>query len=136
MKDQETQQKFIELRVQGKTYAQIAQELNVCKRTLIHWSRKFQFEIHNRRAIEMEALCNQLLPAREIRVRELASQLRQVEDELEKRSISDLSTPRLFSLAASLRREILQETGPIQFISPLEEIPQDELHEQAQKWQG
>ena len=69
MKDQETQQRFIELRAQGLSYARIAQELNVCKRTLIHWSRKFQFDLQNRCAIEREALQEQVLASRETRVR-------------------------------------------------------------------
>ena len=56
MKDQETQQKFVELRTQGRSFARIAEELQVSKRTLIEWSRKFQFEILNQRAIELEAL--------------------------------------------------------------------------------
>ncbi len=41
MKDQETIQKFIELRSQGWTYARLMAELNVSKPTLINWSRKF-----------------------------------------------------------------------------------------------
>jgi len=56
MKDQETIQKFIELRSQGWTYARLMAELNVSKPTLINWSRKFQFQIQNLRAIELEAL--------------------------------------------------------------------------------
>ena len=56
MKDQETQQKFVDLRARGRSFARIAEELQVSKRTLIEWSRKFQFEIQNQRAIELEAL--------------------------------------------------------------------------------
>ena len=46
MKDQETVQKFIELRAQGWSFARIAAELGVAKRTVIEWSRRFLFEIH------------------------------------------------------------------------------------------
>jgi len=57
MKDQETMQKFIELRSQGWTYARLMAELNLSKPTLINWSRKFQFQIQNLRAIELDADC-------------------------------------------------------------------------------
>ena len=55
MHDAETQQKFVGLRAQGRSFSRIATELNVARRTLIDWSRKFQFEIQNQRAIELEA---------------------------------------------------------------------------------
>ena len=81
MHDQKTQQQFIELRVQGRSYARIAEELQVSKRTLIEWSRKFQFEIQNQRAIELEALRERYLASREEQVRQLGERLREVEAE-------------------------------------------------------
>jgi transposase-like protein len=134
MKDVETQQRFILMRAQGATYARIAQELGVAKGTLINWSRKFQFEIANQRAIELEALQEQLVGTREARLRALGDQLTIVNEELKKRNIADLSTARLFTLAASLRRQILSETGEPSFAAPVEQIPADEFHEQMQKW--
>ncbi len=56
MHDNEQHQRFIELRSQGWTFVRLAAELKVSRRTLITWSRKFQFEISNLRAIELEAL--------------------------------------------------------------------------------
>jgi orotate phosphoribosyltransferase-like protein len=45
MHDQKTQQRFIELRVQGLSYARIAEELKVSRHTPIYWSRPLQCEI-------------------------------------------------------------------------------------------
>jgi hypothetical protein len=134
--DPEIQQRFIELRAQGHTYNRIAADLNVSKRTLITWSRKHQFDIENLRAVELEAMREQAIASRQARVDHLAGQLRQVEDELKKRDITELSTSRLFALAESLRRQILRETGDCQFVSPIAEIPSAELHEEIQRWQG
>ena len=134
MHDQETQQKFVGLRAQGRSFARIATELNVGRTTLIEWSRKFQFEIHNRRAIELEALQEQFMAGREERVRRLGAQLGEVEAELQKRSVADLSTAQLFSLANSLRRQIQRETGEVRFSTPTKEIPAAEYHEAAQDW--
>ena len=134
MHDLQIQQRFVHLRSQGWSFARIAEDIKVSRPTLINWSRKFQFEIQNLRAIELEALQEQLIATREVRARALGDQLRQVEQELKKRDLTELPTGRLFSLADSLRTQILRETGQMQFTSPLKEIPDEEYHEQAQNW--
>jgi hypothetical protein len=134
MKDQETQQRFILLRSQGWSFSRIAQELNVSKATLINWSRRFQFEINNSRAIELEALQEKLIANRETRAVALGQQLKLVEAELGKRDFTQVPTPRLFAIANSLRREILRETGSVQFTQPVTQIPGEEFHEEVQDW--
>ena len=128
--------KFIHLRTQGWTFARIAQEMNMCKNTVINWSRKFQFELQNERAIILEAIANEFLASREDRIRKLGNQLRAAEAELAKRDISEVSTSRLFTLVALLRRELQKEAGSPQFTSPTDEIPRDEYHEQVQIWKA
>jgi len=134
MKDQETQQRFVQLRSQGWSFNRIAQELNVSRGTLINWSRKFRFEIQNQRAVELEALRERLLCNRETRAQMLSEQLRKVEAELHTRKLADLSTARLYAMAAALRREILRETDPGNFTSPTSQIPADEYYEEVQHW--
>src|SRR5512146_270209 len=56
MNDVETQQRFVFLRAEGWSFARIAEDLQVSKPTLIKWSRKFQFDIQNQRAIIVESL--------------------------------------------------------------------------------
>ena len=134
MNDLETQQRFVFLRAEGWSFARIAEDLKVSKPTLINWSRKFQFEIKNQRAINIEALQEKWLSTRDLRVNALGKQLQEIEAELARRDIADLSTSRLFALAHALRRQIQQETGPIEFTAPVSEIPADEYHEQVQDW--
>jgi hypothetical protein len=134
MNDIETQQRFVCLRAEGWSFARIARELNISKPTLINWSRKFQFDIQNQRAINIEALQEKWLSSREARVEALGNQLHQVETELAKRDLTTLSTHHLFTLAESLRRQIKRETGPIEFTTPVSEIPPDEYAEHVQDW--
>jgi transcriptional regulator with XRE-family HTH domain len=134
MKDQETVRRFIELRAQGWSYARIAGELNTAKQTLINWSRKHRFEIQNLRAIELDALQTELRITREAQLRLLAGQLERIESEIARRDLTDVPTARLYSLADALRRQVQRETGPIQFTTPVREIPSDEYCEQAQDW--
>lgn len=134
MHDIEVQKRFVELRTQGWSFARIAAELQVARGTLIQWSRQFQFEIQNLRAIEMESLREKLLATREVHAQSLATQLQAVEQELARRNVADLSTTRLFQLAESLRRQILRTTGDVEFSVPLRDIPDAELNEHAQDW--
>ena len=134
MKDNQTIQKFIELRTQGCSYARLMTELNVTKPTLIAWSRKHQFEIQNLKAIELETLGEKWLASTTERVNRWGEQLRRVETELARRDLAALSTPQLFSVARGLRRQIELATGTVQFTTPVNEIPSEEFHEQVQDW--
>jgi len=134
MHDLETQKQFVLLRSQGKSYDRIAAELKVSRQTLINWSRKFRFEIQNLQTIELESLQHTVLASRDVRVRALGAQLQQVEAELQKRSVTDLTTAGLLGLARRLRREIHAEIGPLRLAVPLSEIPTAEYDEQVQEW--
>jgi hypothetical protein len=134
MKDNETIQKFIELRAQGCSYKRLMTELNVTKPTLIAWSRKHQFEIQNLKAIELETLGEKWLASTTERVNAWGDQLRRVETELAGRDLAALNTPQLFSVARGLRRQIEQATGTVQFTTPVNEIPSEEFHDQVQDW--
>ena len=134
MKDQDTVQKFIELRTQGWSFVRIAAELGVAKSTLTEWSRKFRFEIHNRRALVLDDLQDRVLGTVESRVGALAEKLSKVENELSQRSLTEVSTAQLHSLAAALRRQIERETGPVRFITSTNDIPKEEYVDQIQEW--
>ena len=134
MNDNETHQKFISLRAQGIAFHQIAQELKVSKPTLISWSRKFQYEIQNLRAISSEFLVQKWLFSQEARINHLGEQLRKAEAELGKRNISELSTNQLIRTIERLHREIERLAGPMKFTTPVPEIPKDEYQEEVQDW--
>jgi transcriptional regulator with XRE-family HTH domain len=134
MKDQVTVQKFIELRAQGWSFVRIATELGVAKSTLTEWSRKFRFEIHNRRALVLDDLQDRILGTVQSRVGGLAEKLGKVENELRQRDLKDLSTSQLYSLATSLRRQIERETGPIRMVTPTNAIPKEEYVDEVQEW--
>ena len=134
MNDIETQQRFVFLRAEGWSFARIAVDLKISKPTLINWSRKFQYDIQNQRAINIEAMQEKWLASRDVRVDTLGEQLHKVEAELARRDIATLSTAQLFGMAVALRREIKRETGSVEFTTPFSQIPSDEYHEQVQDW--
>lgn len=56
MHDQKTIDRFLELRADGMSYARIAGELHVGKRTLIEWSGQHQAELQNLREVARDEL--------------------------------------------------------------------------------
>ena len=134
MHDDKTVQRFIDLRVQGWSFARLAAELNVSKPTLIAWSRHHQHTIANLVAIEREERLNQLLATSEERLRRLGAELRTAEAELAKRDLASLSTGRLLTHIESLRRQVRREAGPVQFVSTVDAIPEDEYADRIQVW--
>jgi len=134
MHDEKTVQRFIDLRVQGWSFARLAAELNVSKPTLIAWSRKHQHTIANLVAIEREERLNQLLATSEERLRRLGAELRIAEAELAKRDLASLSTGRPLSHIESLRRQVRREAGPLQFVSTVDVIPEGEYADRIQVW--
>jgi hypothetical protein len=130
----ETQDRFVELRVQGWTYRRLEAELKVSRPTLIAWSRKHQHLIENLRAIEREHLADNILASGAARLEALGEQLRAAEAELGKRDLTTLSTGRLLSHVESLRRQILRETGTMKFVSAVDHIPEDEYADRIQVW--
>ena len=134
MHDDKTVHRFIDLRVQGWSFARLAAELNVSKPTLIAWSRKHQHTIANLVAIEREERLNQLLATSEERLRRLGAELRIAEAELAKRDLASLSTGRLLSHIESLRRQVRREAGPLQFVSTVDVIPEEEYADRIQVW--
>ena len=62
----------------------------------------------NLKAIELEALADKWLASVADRVNALGEQLRKVETEIAGRDVKDLSTAQLYSLARTLRRQIVQ----------------------------
>jgi hypothetical protein len=131
MHDQDTIQKFIALRAEGKSFAVIGEALNVSKPTLIGWSRAHQFEINNLKTIHEEAMQKECFAGACERWKSLGSQLRRVEEELAKRSLEDVSTARLIVLSAGLRAEASREESRLHFTEAVEQIPQNEPQPEA-----
>ena len=135
MNDQETMARFILMRSQGWSFNRIAVELNVSKPTLIKWGRQHQFDIANLRATETEALAERIFRQRHERWEVLARQLKQLEEEIEKRDLEEIPASRLHAIAAALRTEINRETGHVHFSETCKQIPHEEFVYDREEWE-
>jgi hypothetical protein len=134
MKDQETVQKFIELRSKGVSFARIAEQLGAAKSTLILWSREHQHLIQNLRAIEWEDFVDHTLASKQVRLHALSEQLRRLDAELARRDLGSVPTPRLQSMAEQLRRRLDRECGTTLFSVGIELSRDDESRPAVQDW--
>lgn len=113
MKDSQTKERFVELRAQGKSFAAIAEELDVSKPTLIDWSHDMQLEIANLQAMNDEALRERYRLTKKHRLQRLAMQLEVIEHEIAKRDLSDLPTDKLYNILLKLAGELREENDVV-----------------------
>lgn len=106
MYDTDTKAQFLQLRAKGWSLARIANRLNVAQRTLVNWNRQEQDQIRSLQSIELEALRDKILAAREQELNHLQQELDRLESELAKRSLKYTSTEDLYRLSALLRNQI------------------------------
>jgi transposase-like protein len=134
MKDQETIQKFIELRSKGVSFARIAEQLGVAKSTLILWSREHQHLIQNLRAIEWEDFVDRTLASKQERLKALSEQLRRLDSELARRDLASVPTNQLQTMAERIRRRLDRECGSTLFSAGVELSREDETRPAIQDW--
>lgn len=90
MHNDSVKEKFIELRANGNSLDKISSMIGVSKPTLIKWSREFNIEISNMRALALDSLREKYLLSQEARVKRLALVIEKIEANLEKTSSIDL----------------------------------------------
>ena len=98
MKSMSEKQKFIELRAKGLSFDKIAQELGICKPTLLKWSQDYKKEIANLLYFQLESIIIQFRLEKSARVEAMAGILSKALDELKSRSFQELSAKDLLAM--------------------------------------
>lgn len=115
MKDQDTKNRFIELRAKGLSFSRITQEVGVSKQTLINWSKDLQLEIDNLKRIELEALQEKYFLTAQKRLELFGEKLTAVKEELDKRELSDIPTEKLVDILLKLDKALIRERASVKF---------------------
>ena len=115
MKDQETKERFVELRAEGLSYQKIARELNVGKQPLINWSKQLSHDIENLRAISLEALQERYCVVARRRIELLGDKIQALHDELQYRNLEDIPTSKLFELLLKYAKSLKEEEMATRF---------------------
>jgi len=113
MNDMTTKERFVELRAEGKSYADIAAELNVSKPTLITWGKELQKEVANARTLRMDGLFERYAVAKGKRVEAFGKRLEGILAELDTRNLADVPTTALLKLALDYGDRLKAEAEPL-----------------------
>lgn len=109
MKDLEEQERFLELRAQGKSLRTIEAETGINRRTLSKWESESKEELDNLKAIELDALREKYWLTRQARIRIYGDQYQRFIEELKKRDLSGVPTPKLVDMALKLDTQLRDE---------------------------
>jgi hypothetical protein len=113
----ELKARFIELRATGLSIRAIAKDLQLSPQTLSNWQAELEEEIARLKAIELEALYEEYHLLKTHRLRKLGTQLGILEEEISRRSFSDVSTEKLLELQIKYFDELRKEYVEPQHLS-------------------
>ncbi|MFY9268338.1 MAG: hypothetical protein WAO55_01170 [Candidatus Manganitrophaceae bacterium] len=113
MKNARDKERFIELRAEGRSYADIAVALNVSKPTLIVWGKVLQREVANARTLRLDALFERFAVAKAKRIEVFGKRLEAIMTELDTRDLADVKTDVLLKLAMDYGSLLKGETIPL-----------------------
>lgn len=116
MKNANDKERFIELRAEGRSYADIAVALKVSKPTLIAWGKELQKDILNARTLRMDELFEKYAVAKSKRVVVFGRRLEAIMAELETRDLTDVPTPSLLALALKYGESLKAEYEPLKLL--------------------
>ena len=109
MKDQETVEKFIELRAENKSYDKISKLLNVSKPTLIEWGKKHKAEINELQSIRFEQILEKYKLTQTDRLNRLAEELNLAWDSFKKKDYDSLSKREIMLIIMRLEHILRKE---------------------------
>lgn len=105
----DTKQRFIELRAKGWSFDKIAKELGKAKQTLIDWSKDYQDEVANLKAMELEAIYESYYLLKENRLETFGGLLNKIKEEVLSRDLTDVPTDKLLDLFLKYNTQIKEE---------------------------
>jgi len=113
MKEQETKDKFLQLRAEGVSYEKISKMIKVSKPTLIEWGKSNTNVIEKLKAIRYEQILEKYKVTRENRIERIAKELQTVWKKYDEKDYKDLSKKDLLMIIDRLEKRLREETEDI-----------------------
>ena len=113
MKNANEKERFVELRAEGRSYADIAVALKVSKPTLIAWGKELQRDIGNARTLRMDELFEKYAVAKAKRIEVFGTHLNAILAELGTRNLANIATSSLLTLALKYGEFMKDELEPL-----------------------
>jgi len=113
MKNANEKERFVELRAEGRSYADIAAALKVSKPTLIAWGKELHRDIGNARTLRMDELFEKYAVAKAKRIEVFGTHLNAILAELGTRNLANIATSSLLTLALKYGEFMKDELEPL-----------------------
>lgn len=134
MHDNQTKDKFIELRAKGISLDKISEQLDVSKGAVYDWELRFKPQIQRLRAVELQAIQERVLSGYEQELTYLAEELKRVQAELRDRDYGYCNTEQLYWYQGALFSRIDKKCAPLDIPEPArEDAPISEATKSDQK---
>ena len=118
---------FIDLRAEGRSYADIAEKLDVSKPTLISWGHELGKEVANAKTLHFDALFERYAVGKAKRIEVFGKRLEAILAELDKRDLKDVKTDALLTLALKYGEHLAAESEPLEMLGEEKTTDMDEL---------
>ena len=129
MIDIEKQNRIVELLGKGKSQRTVADELGIGLQTVVRWERELKEQIENVRVTEFDALLERYQLTVQAQIERYGIELARVTEELQKRDLADVPTPKLYDIMTKLHARV-EEVRPTLIMRDDDEIAdQKELRE-------
>ena len=115
MKDQETKEKFIQLRAEGRSFDSIAKELNTSKPTLIKWSRELEREINNAKYFVAQNIMQQFKITKQEHLKYLTKELEKIYEALGQKDYKELPVKDLILLKEKFEEDLKKELSGVEY---------------------
>lgn len=116
----EIKDRFVEMRASGMTLAKAADELGIARNTVLNWEKDLKERIEAQRAIHIEELQEKYLISKEKRIELFGEKLLTINEELKKRDLSEVPTPKLFGMMVRCMKALDEEIEVPEFLSEAE----------------
>ena len=109
--------KFVGLKASGMTLAKAAEELGIAYNTAVGWEKALKERIETQKAIRIEELQEKYLISKEKRIELFGERLLAINEELKKRDLSVIPTPKLSEMIMKCMKALEAEKEEPVFLS-------------------
>lgn len=101
---------FIQMRIEGKSFDEIAKEMAIAKSTLIDWNKKTNVRetIGEGKAFAINAVVKAFQYDRQARLKTLLQLSKKINDELQSRDLADIPTDKLLQMSIANENRLLK----------------------------
>ncbi len=110
--------KFIALRAQGVSYQNAADILHCSKSTLVSWGKELEDQITEQQKAEQADILSAYKASREHRIAQFAAIYREILAEINRRSLANIKTEKLFEMLEKCSRCISELSGELDAQKP------------------